>query len=72
MSTLKSKRIEKGLTQKQVAKKAGICERQYIRIESGGKTTSVETAYRIAQVYGSSIEECFADILHESDKKVNQ
>lgn len=63
MTTLKQKRSELGCTQKQVAKEAGISERQYIRIENGERLTNILTAYRIAQYFQSTIEECFKDIL---------
>lgn len=59
MTTLKNKRIERKLTQKQVAKSAGISERQYIRIENGERLTNILTAYRIARCLNSTIEDCF-------------
>lgn len=61
MATLKQKRIEQKLTQKQVAKEVGISERQYIRIENGERLTNIDTAYRIAKLFKSTIEECFKD-----------
>jgi DNA-binding helix-turn-helix protein len=63
MTTVKQKRTELGYTQKQVAKEAGICERQYIRIENGEMLPNVKTAYRISTYFQSTIEECFKDIL---------
>lgn len=61
MATLKQQRIELKLTQKQVAKEVGISERQYIRIENGERLTNIDTAYRIAKLFKSTIEECFKD-----------
>lgn len=61
MATLKQKRIEQKLTQKQVAKEVGISERQYIRIENGERLTNIDTAYRIAKLFKTTIEECFKD-----------
>ena len=43
MTTVKQKRTELGYTQKQVSKEAGICERQYIRIENGEMLPNVKT-----------------------------
>ena len=63
MTTLKNKRIALGYTQKQLAKEIGICERQYIRVESGKFLPNLKTAYRIAKFFQSTIEECFIDIL---------
>lgn len=48
-TALKKIRKEKGLTQVQVAKKAGITERNYQRIESGEQQPKVMTAMLIAQ-----------------------
>jgi putative transcriptional regulator len=61
MATLKQQRIEQKLTQKQVAKEVGISERQYIRIENGERLTNIDTAYRIAKLFKTTIEECFKD-----------
>lgn len=48
---LKFKRIERGLTQANVAQESGISERSYQRIEAG-KITNVYTAIRIADILG--------------------
>lgn len=61
MTALKQRRIGLGYTQEQVAKEAGISKRQYIRIENGERLTNILTAYRIAQCFQSTIEECFCD-----------
>ena len=61
MTTLKQKRLACGMTQKEVAKKAGISERQYIRIENGERFTNILTAHRIAQCFNSTIDDCFRD-----------
>ena len=63
MTKLKEVRIHGGYTQKQLAKEAGISERQYIRIENGERSTNVIVAYRIAKFLKTTIEDCFADIL---------
>lgn len=61
MATLKQKRLDCKMTQKEVAKRAGISERQYIRIENGERLTNILTAYRIAQCFNSTIDDCFCD-----------
>lgn len=61
MATLKQQRIELKLTQKQVAKAVGVSERQYIRIENGERLTNIDTAYRIAKLFNTTIEECFKE-----------
>lgn len=70
MTTVKNRRIELKLTQKQVADIARISERQYIRIENGERLTNVITAYRIAKALNGTIEDCFKDILTHTDKVV--
>lgn len=61
MTTLRKRRVASKMTQKEVAQKVGISERQYIRIENGEMMTNVLTAYRIATVLGSTIDDCFQD-----------
>lgn len=63
MTKLKELRIRGGYTQREMAKEAGICERQYIRIENGERLTNVVTAIRIARFLKTTVEDCFADIL---------
>lgn len=61
MTTLKQMRLNAKITQKEVAKQAGISERQYIRIENGERLTNILTAYRIARMFNSTIDDCFRD-----------
>lgn len=61
MTALKQVRLAAKKTQKEVAKQAGISERQYIRIENGERLTNIVTAYRIAHCLDSTIDECFRD-----------
>ena len=49
---LKNKRIERGLTQVQVANKVGITTVGYQRYESGERVPNVPTAIQIADVLG--------------------
>lgn len=61
MTTLKQMRLNAKITQKEVAKQAGISERQYIRIENGERLTNILTAHRIARMFNSTIDDCFRD-----------
>lgn len=47
------------LTQTQVAKQAGVTERAYQFYEAGRKKPRVDTALRIADVLGTTVEEIF-------------
>ncbi|MEN6623847.1 MAG: XRE family transcriptional regulator [Smithella sp.] len=63
MKPIKVARQKTGLTQLEVAKKLGITERAYQRIESGGSTPNVVIAKRIANILGAEIGELFkADV----------
>ena len=48
-----------GLTQRQLAARAGLNRVQLAKYESGTQSPSVTTAARIAQVLGNSVEELF-------------
>lgn len=52
MIDLKAIRIERGLTMKQVAEQANVCESYISRIENGKQSMPVPTAKRIAAVLG--------------------
>lgn len=52
MLDLKAIRIERGMTMKQVAEKAGISESYISVIESGKQSMPVHTAKKIAEVLG--------------------
>lgn len=56
---LKNKRIEKGLTQKELAEKVGISERNYQDIEYSKRRPNVNTAILIAQTLDTTVEELF-------------
>ena len=47
------------LTQTQVAKQAGVTERAYQFYEAGRKKPRVDTAIRIADALGTTVEEIF-------------
>jgi transcriptional regulator with XRE-family HTH domain len=48
-----------GLTQRQLADRAGLNRVQLAKYESGAQSPSVRTAARIAKVLGTSVEELF-------------
>jgi DNA-binding XRE family transcriptional regulator len=55
MRDIREARIAKKLTQKQVAKKAGMSQSVVARLESGSHPFSLSTLYRIANVFGKKI-----------------
>lgn len=59
---LKTAREKAGLTQVEVAKKAGITEYSYQRIEYGKQTPSLHTALAIAKSVNSTVEELFSKL----------
>nr|DAN91232.1 MAG TPA: Helix-turn-helix XRE-family like protein [Bacteriophage sp.] len=59
MNKLKEFREEKKLTQTELAAKSGISQRYIAFIESGDRTPSLNSALRIAEVLGRSVEEIF-------------
>lgn len=56
---LKNTRRQKGLTQAEVAKRAGITVTGYSRYENGQRTPRVDVAKRIANALGSTVDELF-------------
>lgn len=56
---LTNKRTKKGLSQVEVAKQAGISETSYQRIEYGKQIPSLSTAFRIAEILGTSVDALF-------------
>ena len=53
---LRAIRLERGYTQAEVAKMAGIAQPTYSNIENGKKNPSINTLKRLARVLGCSIE----------------
>lgn len=64
---LKTTRQKQGLTQVQIAEKAGISTRQYQRYEAGERMPRADTAKLIAKALNSTIEELFSDILPKNN-----
>lgn len=59
---LQNARKKTGLTQVQVATKAGISEISYQRIEYGTQRPSLDTAILIAEALNSTVEELFKEL----------
>lgn len=56
---LKKRREERGLTQVEIAKKAGISWRAYQTYEAGDRIPKADTAKLIAKALDSTVEELF-------------
>lgn len=56
---IKKIREQKGLTQEEVAKKAGISANYYAKIERGIINTSIEKANKIAKALGVKVSDIF-------------
>ena len=63
-------RTEAGMTQQQLADLVNVSSRTIISIEKGQYNPSLMLAYRMAQVFGVSVEElcCLAENMREEDK----
>lgn len=58
-NNIKKLRLDKGITQQQLAEKVGVTNRTIIALEKGDYNPTVLLAYRIARVFCLSIEEVF-------------
>ena len=56
---LKKRREERGLTQVEIAKKAGISWRAYQTYEAGDRIPKADTAKLLAKALDSTVEELF-------------
>ena len=56
---LKKRREERGLTQVEIAKKAGISWRAYQTYEAGDRIPKADTAKLVAKALDSTVEELF-------------
>jgi len=52
-------RLQKGLTQAQLAQQTGVARQSIISIEKGHFLPSIETALRIARALGAPVESIF-------------
>lgn len=64
-------RTAAGLTQQQLAERAHVSSRTIISIEKGQYSPSLMLAYRMAEVFGVSVEElcCLKENKEQEDKK---
>lgn len=60
-TALRRARLRAGLTQSEVARRAGLTRASYTNIERGYKNPSVATALRIARILNKPVEELFSD-----------
>lgn len=60
---LREARLRAGLTQAELARRAGLSRCAYTNIEKGRKYPSLVTALRIADALGERVEELFGDEL---------
>ncbi|MDD6213161.1 MAG: helix-turn-helix transcriptional regulator [Clostridiales bacterium] len=58
-NTLRDIRLERNLTQEDLAKAAGSCSRTISRIERGERNPSLEMALRLSQFLNVDVEEIF-------------
>ena len=59
INNLKKYREEKGVTQKELAESAKISERHYQNLERGISSPGIDTARRIADALGQTVDEVF-------------
>lgn len=58
-TALKERREKQGLTQVQVAERANITERSYLRYETGERLPDVHVGQRIAKALNTKVEKIF-------------
>lgn len=59
INTIKDLRLDKNLTQEDLAEKLGVTRQTIISIERGRYVPSLELAFKIAQFFGQKIESIF-------------
>lgn len=55
--TLKQARIGAGLTQREIAKKMGMCAQTYSKYEKNPENMSIENAYAFSEAVGLKLED---------------
>ncbi|MEN2666000.1 helix-turn-helix transcriptional regulator [Listeria aquatica] len=66
----KKARVNKKLTQKQLAEKAGMAVISVRKIESGERNPSLQTAVKLSYILSTKVEKLFPDIfLNKKDTK---
>lgn len=58
-TSIKDKRLEKNMSQNELAERVGVRRETIIRLEKGSYNPSLELAYDISRVLGIGIEELF-------------
>ena len=68
---VRERRTAAGLTQQQLAERVRVSARTIISLEKGQYNPSLLLAYRLAVLFGTTVEElcCLAENLAEEDKK---
>jgi len=56
---IKELRLDKNLTQEELAERVGVTRQTIIAIEKGGYVPSLELAFKIARVFQKKIEQVF-------------
>lgn len=64
---LREARLKKGLTQKAVAKLAGIDRTYYVHLERGDSRPSLPVALRVAKVLEGAVEDFFGDVTNNQE-----
>lgn len=59
-NTVQKLRLNRGLTQEELAEKAGVSRQTIIAIEKGNYTPSVLLALKIARIFKASVEDIFS------------
>lgn len=59
-SPLRARRLEQGLTQGELARRAGVSRQLVAAVEAGQNVPAVDAALRLAQALGSTVEQLFA------------
>lgn len=57
------------MTQQELAKKTGVTRQTIVAIENGKYSPTLDLAFRIADVFGISLEEVFSHEVIENDSK---
>jgi transcriptional regulator with XRE-family HTH domain len=65
VSTLRRRRLESGLTQTELAARAGVSRQLVAAAEAGQNAPAVDAALALARALGTSVEELFADTAAE-------
>lgn len=64
-------RVQKNMTQKELASKAGLARSHYAMIENGTKCASVETLWKIAEALGIRLSDLFRMIEDQTENNPN-